>query len=93
MAFEKLPLEINELIASFLTNDYDLCRFTLLCHVTHQAVHSHHCTVWRERLNAKFDLPPGKQGCAFQKVLCEAIPASFLSIYRRENASFMCWGT
>lgn len=77
MAFEKLPLEINELIASFLTDDNDLCRFTLLCHATHEAVHSHHCTVWRDRFDAKFDLPPGKQGFALkkeyqtrQKVLC-----------------------
>lgn len=77
MAFEKLPLEINELIASFLTDDNDLCRFTLLCHATHEAVHSYHCTVWRDRFDAKFDLPPGKQGFALkkeyqtrQKVLC-----------------------
>lgn len=77
MTFAKLPLEINELIASFLADDNDLCRFTLLCHVTYEAVHSHHCTVWRDRFDAKFDLPPGKKGFALkkeyqirQKVLC-----------------------
>lgn len=32
-------VEANELIASFLTDGNDLCRFTLLCHATHEAVH------------------------------------------------------
>lgn len=77
MAFVELPLEIIELIASFLTDDKDLCRFTLLCHLTYDAVHSHHCTIWRDRFNAKFDMPPGRKGFALkkeyqirQKVLC-----------------------
>lgn len=88
MAFEKLPLEINELIASFLTDDNDLCCFTLLCHVTHDAVHSHHCTVWRDRFDATFDLPPGKKGFALkkeyqirQKVLCRGFTGqSFIHV-------------
>lgn len=95
MAFEKLPLEINEMIASFLTDDNDLCRFTLLCHVTHEAVHSHHCTVWRDRFDAKFDLPPGKKGFALkkeyqirQKVLCRAC-TGFLSRDLQEGKRFI----
>lgn len=84
MAFVKLPLELNELIASFLTDDNDLCRFTLLCHVTHDAVHSHYCTVWRDRFHSKFDLPPGRKGFALkteyqirQKVLCRGYTGLF----------------
>lgn len=67
MAFVKLPLEINELIASFLADDHDLCLFTLVCRHTHAAVHSHHCTIWRDRFDANFDLPPGKGGFALKK--------------------------
>lgn len=67
MAFAKLPLEITELVASFLADDRDLCFFTLVCRHTHAAVHSNHCAVWRDRFDANFDLPPGKRGFALKK--------------------------
>ncbi|KAA6410876.1 MAG: hypothetical protein FRX48_05186 [Lasallia pustulata] len=61
MAFNNLPVELNQHIATYLTNDSDLCSFTLVCYQTHAAVHTPRSSVWRQRFNEIFDIIPGRQ--------------------------------
>lgn len=54
-------MKLNQHIATYLTNDSDLCNFTLVCHQTHAAVHSPRSSVWRQRFSQVFDILPWKQ--------------------------------
>ncbi|MCJ1223689.1 hypothetical protein MMC12_000332 [Toensbergia leucococca] len=60
MAFNILPIEINEHIASYLMLDSDLSSFTLTCHEARAAVNSSRSGIWRQRFARSFDLPPRK---------------------------------
>ena len=61
-------VQINEHIASYLTNDKDLCRFTAVCTQTYVAVHNERAGLWRERFTACYDLPPGKSGSELKQI-------------------------
>lgn len=45
-----------------MSNDKDLCRFTLICHQTYAAVHTLRAGLWRQRFASCYDLPLGKLG-------------------------------
>ncbi|EPS34098.1 hypothetical protein PDE_09060 [Penicillium oxalicum 114-2] len=58
--FLKLPNEILQHIASFLTSDQDLGNFGLACRAINDRVLGSASSVWRTRFQDRYDLPPGK---------------------------------
>ncbi|KAL8745747.1 MAG: hypothetical protein Q9190_002155 [Brigantiaea leucoxantha] len=61
MAFNRLPMEINEQIAYNLKNDKDLTNFSAVCRTTRDAVLFPRSGVWRVRFSEVFDVPSGKK--------------------------------
>ncbi|KAL9614852.1 MAG: hypothetical protein Q9167_000685 [Letrouitia subvulpina] len=60
VAFNRLPMELNEQIAYNLSNDKDLSSFSAVCRSTRDAVFSDRSGVWRSRFSTAFDFPAGK---------------------------------
>ena len=61
-AFQRLPIEVNENIASFLDTDKDFANFNAICRETHDTIQSHRCGAWRAQWKQEYDLPLGMTG-------------------------------
>lgn len=61
-AFQLLPVEVNENIASFLDTDKDFANFNAICLGTRNTIQSHRCGAWRAQWKQEYDLPLGMTG-------------------------------
>lgn len=61
-AFQLLPIEVNENIASYLDTVRDFANFNAICRETRDAIQSHRCGAWRAQFRQEYDLPPGMTG-------------------------------
>ncbi|KAF2761678.1 hypothetical protein EJ05DRAFT_181587 [Pseudovirgaria hyperparasitica] len=59
MAFNILPIELNQGIASFIADDRDLCAFRSICSATRNAIDGDKFSFWRSRFREHFDLVKG----------------------------------
>ncbi|MCJ1253742.1 hypothetical protein MMC24_001554 [Lignoscripta atroalba] len=67
MAFNILPIELNQQIVSFLPDDKDLRSFDLTCRQTHDAISSQRSSIWRLRFAQLFDLLPHKSSIELKR--------------------------
>ncbi|KAH7114224.1 hypothetical protein B0J11DRAFT_496496 [Dendryphion nanum] len=56
-AFNKLPIELNQLVAHNLDLDSDIIHFGLACKEAHNAIWQDRYSFWRIRFREKYDLP------------------------------------
>ncbi|MCJ1427607.1 hypothetical protein MMC29_005510 [Sticta canariensis] len=93
MAFRKLPVEMLENVASYLTDDKDLCRFASICPETYAAVHSNQSGVWRTRFAFKYDSPLGKTAPELKKIYttrCTILNKQVLFYHGRSSEEQKC---
>ncbi|KAF2495820.1 hypothetical protein BU16DRAFT_560682 [Lophium mytilinum] len=60
MAFNLLPIELNQEIAHYIDSDKDLCAFAATCQETRNAVQSDGGSFWNRRFRSRFALEPGR---------------------------------
>ena len=61
MAFNSLPIELNEQIAYYIETDQTLCAFASVCRATHAAVNAVNSGLWKRFFNEVYD-PTDDQG-------------------------------
>ncbi|KAF2832993.1 hypothetical protein CC86DRAFT_338057 [Ophiobolus disseminans] len=65
VAFNSLPIELNQAIAREIENDKDLATYRLICRGTNDAVDADNLSFWRTKFREKFAL---KEGVANQEL-------------------------
>ena len=82
-----------ENVASYLTDDKDLCRFASICPETYAAVHSNRSGVWRTRFALKYDSPLGKTAPELKKIYttrCTTLSKQVLFYHGRSSEEQKC---
>ncbi|KAF2199038.1 hypothetical protein GQ43DRAFT_377200 [Delitschia confertaspora ATCC 74209] len=67
MAFNVLPIELNQAIAKYLESDKDVCAFSTVCHSTHNAVEGDRGSFWRTRFRERFAYDQKKTNMVLKK--------------------------